>query len=98
MANEKQAYTALTTIDYDNKRYTEGKTLQLDDETAAHLLEIGAVAKRSAAKPDKPDGSDPVDWSKKTIAEISEHLEQKKVDFDPKAKKDELVALAAANP
>lgn len=46
MANEKQLYTALTAIDFDNKRYVAGKDVQLDDETAAELLAIGAVQKK----------------------------------------------------
>lgn len=48
---DKQAYTALTPIDYDNKRYAAGKPIQLDDDAAAELLAIGAVEK--AKKADK---------------------------------------------
>lgn len=53
MANDKQVYTALTAIGYDNKRYAAGKPIALDDDAAAELLAIGAVEK--AVEPKKGD-------------------------------------------
>lgn len=50
MAATKQPYRVLSTLDFDNKAYKPGKTVELDDDTAAQLLSDGVVEK---SKPDK---------------------------------------------
>ncbi len=50
MAKDLQTYTVLDNLDYNHTRYAPGKTVQLDDETAAELLRLGVVEKVKAEK------------------------------------------------
>lgn len=47
-------------VEHDHKRYVEGETITLDDEVAAPLLQVGAIAKpvkdKPASEPDAPAG------------------------------------------
>lgn len=52
---------------------------------------------QKATLAEAPKGT-PVDWTKKTVPELKEHLADKGISFDTSAKKDDLVALCVANP
>ena len=53
----KQPYRVLSNLDFDNKGYKPGKTVELDDETAAQLLSDGVVEK--AVKGDRDGDGKP---------------------------------------
>lgn len=51
--------------------------------------------KKAAAQ---ASGTANVDWSRKTVPELKDHLAGKGLSFDTNAKKDDLVKLCEANP
>lgn len=49
----KKTYTVLTPVSHDNKDYAPGKSIDLDDDQAAPLLECKAVEPKAEEKPKK---------------------------------------------
>lgn len=53
-------YKVLTPVEHNGKRFEPGKTVELDDDTAAPLLAVAAVEPASGkAKPISDESTDP---------------------------------------
>ncbi len=44
-------FKVLTPLDHDGKRYAPGKLIELDEDTAAPLLDVAAIAPTGKDKP-----------------------------------------------
>lgn len=66
-----------------------------NEETHGKILKA-----QDAAPPAEKEAPnvEPVDWTKRTVADMKDYLADKGVAFDTSARKDDLIALCVANP
>lgn len=76
----------LTISDYENKKVKAGALINVSEEVGKKIIKAGYGVKKEIEdlEADKKD---------LTVAEIKEILDNKGVEYDPKAKKEELIKL-----
>lgn len=78
-------YKVLSPVDHDNKPYEVGASISLTVDAAAPLLLVGAIQSEIENK----------SGNTQSVADIKKSLDDLKIEYPAKAKKDELLSLLA---